>query len=171
MSRSTRTLDSPYGVDRSQGRRLVEHRAARGAVVAARRREQEPADPGVAGEAGQADAGEVVDVVGQGRVEVAERIVRQRGQVDDRVDPVELLHGDVAQVGVDLRDRRQPVGVAERAAAIQVGVEPDDLVTGRLEDGDEDGADVAEMTGDENPHRDQCLPPMPVVSRRRACGR
>ena len=104
----------------------------------------------------------MVDVVGQGRVEVAQGIVRQRGQVHDRVDPVELLHRDVAQVGVDLRDRREPVGIAERAAAIQVGVEPDDVVSRRLEDGDEDGADVAEMTGDEYAHRDQRLPPMPV---------
>ena len=39
--------------------------------------------------------------------------------------------------------------LAERARREEVGVEPDDLVAGPLQHRDEDGADVAVVTGDE----------------------
>ena len=39
-----------------------------------------------------------VDVVGEFGVEVAERIVGERGEVDDRVEALEVLGAHVAQV-------------------------------------------------------------------------
>jgi hypothetical protein len=73
--------------------------AAGGAVVAARRREQEPLDAGVAGQGGQPHRGLVVDLVGQVRLEVPKRVVGQGSEVQDSVDPVEVVPGDVADVG------------------------------------------------------------------------
>ena len=109
----------------------------------------------------------VVDVVGELAIEVAERVVRQGGEVDDRVEPAQVVHGHVAQVALDRRDARQARRVAEGAGAVEIDVEADDLVTGGQEFRHEDGADVAEVTGDEDPHgvpasddelaRDECL--------------
>jgi hypothetical protein len=40
----------------------------------------------------------VVDLVGQGRVKITERIIRQGGKMDDGIDPVELGCRYVAQL-------------------------------------------------------------------------
>ena len=93
MSRSASTFDLPYGVTGRNSARLVEEVVAVGAVEAARRREDEAADAGLLRRGRDAHRADVVDVEGRRRVEVAERIVRQRGEVDDRVEAVEVGRG------------------------------------------------------------------------------
>ena len=70
----------------------------------------------------------------------------------DRPDPVKLLQAHIAEVGVNLRDIRHVRRVAKRAPAVQVRVEPDDVMARRLKNGHHDGANVAEVAGDENAH-------------------
>ena len=92
----------------------------------------------------------MVDVVGRLRVEVSDRVVADRGEVDHRVEADEVLALDVADVG----PHRLDLGAsgAERAGGEEVGVEADDLVAGPLEHGDEHGADVAVVASDEDAH-------------------
>src|SRR5947208_2096311 len=75
--RSTRTLDSPYAVTRVGRGAFVEEVVAGGAVEAARAREDESANARLLGEFRQAHRRAVVDRIRQGRVEIAEWIVRK----------------------------------------------------------------------------------------------
>ena len=89
----------------------------------------------------------MVDVVGGLRVEVAERVVADRREVQHRVEAVEVGGLDVADV---LAQRGDPGRrVAEHAVLEQVRVEPDDVVAGPLEERDQHRADVAVVAGDE----------------------
>jgi hypothetical protein len=89
------------GRDGVEVRALVERCVARArAVGAAGARVEEARDAGLAGGARQLDARVVVDRVGDLRAQVAERVVGERGEVDDGVEAVELLGGDVADVGL-----------------------------------------------------------------------
>ena len=125
---------------------LVQHLVvARLAVEAARRREQEALDSGLLGLLGDAYRGEVVDVVGRLRVEVADGVVADRGEVDHGVEADEVLALDVADVPLQRLDLGRVR--AEGARCEQVGVKPDDLVAGVLQHGDQHRADVAVVTG------------------------
>ena len=94
----------------------------------------------------------MIDVICQGGIEVAERIIGKGREMDDRLDPVELLQAHIAEVGVNLRDIRHVRRVSKRAPAVQVRVEPDDVMARGLKNGHHDSADVAEVAGDENAH-------------------
>ena len=91
----------------------------------------------------------MVDGEGDLGREVAERVVGERGEVDDGVEAVEVLGGDVADVGLA---GGQLGDVAERVVGEQARVEPDRLVAGRLQQRGQDGADVAVVAGDEDLH-------------------
>jgi hypothetical protein len=92
----------------------------------------------------------MIDVVGAVRIQVAEGIVGDRGQVDHGLEAAQVLDRDVADVAPQ-RARRAVIGT-EVAALEQQAVEPDHLVAGRLEHGMEDGADVAVVAGQEDLH-------------------
>ena len=83
-------------------------------------------------------------------VEAAQWIVRERGQVDDRLEPGEVGGPDVADVA-EAPDNAARLG-AEVAAAVEVGVEALDVVPAGREERREHRPDVAEMTGDEDSH-------------------
>ena len=89
----------------------------------------------------------MVDVVGGLGIEVAERVVAYSGEVDNSVEPGEVVALDSADVFADRFDLRR--GVAHDAGSEQVGVEADDVVAGLLQHRDEHRADVAVMAGDE----------------------
>jgi len=55
-----------------------------------RRKSRGPRDTRFPGEPGEADRRRVVDVVGDRRVQVAQRIIRQRRQVDHRVEALDV---------------------------------------------------------------------------------
>lgn len=71
--------------------------------------------------------------MGQAWVELAERVVGELGHVHDGLEPGEVVLGEVAQVAGQDGD---PVGAGliEPAGAVEAGVEPDDVVSGRRED-------------------------------------
>ena len=91
----------------------------------------------------------VVDGVGDVGGEVAERVVGERGEVDDGGEAVEVFRGDVADVGLARGDPRR---LGERMVGEQAEVEPDRLVPGRPQQRRQDGADVAVVAGDEDLH-------------------
>ncbi len=92
-----------------------------------------------------------VDVLGPASVQVAERVVGERRQVDDRVEAGEVLRADVAHVRASSVDRL--LDRVEVAAGVVGGVQADDLVPGAAQDGPGERADVPLVPGDEDPHR------------------
>ena len=92
----------------------------------------------------------MVDVVRDLGIQVAERIVGERRDVQDGVDSFEVSRVDAANVGAD-RGNVDDAG-AERAGGVEVAVEADDVVSRGQQHRNHDGADVSEVSGDENPH-------------------
>ena len=92
---------------RLQRRVLVERVVRpRGAVHRAGRGEDEPPNAGLARRAREPERPVAVDLLGQPRVEIAERVVRERREVDDRV---EALRGRPARRRGRRATRRQAV--------------------------------------------------------------
>lgn len=158
-------LGDRVGGDRGERRLLVELRVApRGTVVRARRGEEKTRHAGLLGQSREPQRTMEIDVVGQLGVEVAERVVRQRPEMDDGIEALEVGPLDFAQIApadVVVRFRR-----AEAAGLEEAGVEPDDLVTGLLEERYQHGADVTVMSGDENAHGDGPFVSEPSTARR-----
>lgn len=86
--------DTPLGADfryavrgyRIDGAGLIQHVVARGTVVAAGRREDEPGNARRLGAFGEPYRSQMVDLEGQLRVEIAERIIGQPGEMQDRIE-------------------------------------------------------------------------------------
>ena len=136
---------------RAQRRVLADQAvAAGGAVHRARRRVQEPADTRVTGQAREPGRGAVVDVVGEVRGERAERVVRQCGQVDDRVETLHVGQVHVTQVHrvAGRVERRR----AEQARREQAGVQPHHLVARGRQHRRHDRAEVALVSGEQHSH-------------------
>ena len=85
-------------------------------------------------------------------VEVAERVVRERGEVDDGVEAREFVCGHVADV--ELERRQSGLDGAEIAAAVEERVEPGHVVPGRDESRPGHRAEVAVVAGDEDFQRE-----------------
>ena len=92
----------------------------------------------------------MVDVECQRRVQVAKRVVRQRRQMDHRVESAQILRLDVAHVFRNGLDCRAPI--AERAMRIEIGVHADDVVPSLAKQRHHDGTDIPATPGDENSH-------------------
>ena len=137
------------GRQRLEGRVLGHVLVLGGAVHAAGRREHEALDARLFGRSGQRDRRVEVDLVRQLRVDVAERVVGERGQVDDRVVAAQVLGRHVAHVALE---RRNLGARREIAAAVEERVEPGDVVSRRGEERCGDGADVAVVAGDQDLH-------------------
>ena len=72
--------------------------------------------------------------------------------MDDRLDAREVVDRHVAQVASDGRHIGHAVVRAERAAAVQIGIQAHDLVTRAQEHGRQHGADVAQVAGHKDAH-------------------
>ena len=84
-----------------------------------------------------------VDVERQLGIQVTQRIVRQRAQVGDGVESLEVIGRHVAKIHVERLDH---IGWAHEVALVeQPGVEAGDLVTGCSQDRDHLDTDVAEV--------------------------
>src|SRR5690606_28088798 len=91
-----------------------------------------------------------VDRVRGRGVEVADGVVGDRCEVDDRLEGGEVVGFDVTDVAGALL-----VAVGHRsevATVVPAGVEPDDLVPGLPQERYHHGAEVAPVTGHEYPH-------------------
>ena len=93
----------------------------------------------------------MVDGEGEGLVELAERIVRERSEMNDGVDGIQVGMYDVPDILPDLRRSRGGQGM-EVTAFVQAGIEPDDGMAGGLEYTARDGADVSAASCEENAH-------------------
>ena len=133
-------------------RRLFGQQAVvrRDAVQTAGRGEEIPLDAGFTGQTGQPHRRQMIDVVGELRIQVAERIVRQGGEVNHRVEAGELGRLDPAHVGANRRHLR--AFAAEGAFLEKIRIQPDDLVTRADEDVHHHGADIAVVTGYQYSH-------------------
>ena len=79
---------------------LVQQVFPAGTVVAAGRGEDEPRDARLLRQFGQAHRGQVVDLVGQVRIQIAERIVRQPRQVDDGIEAPEVIQRSTSRMSL-----------------------------------------------------------------------
>ena len=129
---------------------FVEYGVAGGAVVAARRREKEPADASLTRQARETHRGEMIDIVSELGVEVTQGIVGQRRQVNDGVEAVQETAIHVAQVGTDLTDGRR--WGTKIAPIIEPDIEPGNLMPGFLHQRNHYRTDEAQVPGDQDFH-------------------
>jgi hypothetical protein len=98
----------------------------------------------------------MVDRMGQIGIDIPQGIVRERGQMDDRIESLEITPLDVTHVGGQLRHLGQ---CCHLRAAEKAAVEPGHVVPRRLHQRREHGADIATMTRHQHSHapRSTCL--------------
>jgi hypothetical protein len=94
----------------------------------------------------------MVDFVSDVRIEVAERIVRKRRQMDDRVEAGEIAPCDVPHILADRRHVGDPPTPGKRAALVEIAVQPGDIVPGCEQYRDHYRADIALVTRDQHFH-------------------
>ena len=92
----------------------------------------------------------MVDVVGDLRRQRAERIVGQCGEMDDRVETVQLLERHIPQVHLDARWILR--SGAEHAVGEKAGVQTGYVVPRGLQDRHHDRAQITLMPGDQYSH-------------------
>src|SRR5262245_57287254 len=93
----------------------------------------------------------MIDVVGAVGVEIAQRIIRQGGEMDDRVEAGQGILLDFTKIDAERSDVVEPG--TEITAREELGIEADHVVAGGPQKRDEHGADVTGVTGDQNSHR------------------
>ena len=150
--------------DRVEGAGLVDHGLAGGAVVRARRGEDEPLHAGRLRRARYAHRALEVDVVSCFGAEIPERVVRQRRQVQHRVKSQEVRHFHVADV---LQDRRHILDFAtggEGATLVEVAVEAGNLVAGTRQHRGQHRPDVAPVTRYQYAHFVFTPPGIPIIA-------
>ena len=104
----------------------------------------------------------MVDGIGAVGVYVTQRVVRQGGEMNDRVEASKVRPLDVADV--DPQRGRVGGNLPKRAGAEQLAVEAGDVDVRGLEHGHQYRADIALMTRDQHFHRDVSLTKCPLVT-------
>lgn len=131
QGRFHRYLGHRVGGHRVERSGLVEGRLPRRPVGRAGGREEEPAHPGLLSDLGQADGGHRVDLVREVGVDVAERVVRQPGEMEDGFDPLEVGDRDIAQIAADRGGRNHGI-VTESLLLEPTTIESDHVVSRAL---------------------------------------
>ena len=120
----------------------------RHAVHALRRGVDEAADAGLAGHRGETHRAAEIDRFGQARRQLAQGVVRQRGEMDNRVDGGNVSGDDVADVAPDRSVRlRRRLQLTIRVVA---GIEAGHGIATLGQESRQDRADVALVAGDEH---------------------
>ena len=149
-SRSTSVLHVAYAVCGLVGRRLVDVFVGGDAIDAARRRVDEPRDAGRLGERREMDGSLVVDVVGDLRRQLTDRVVGELRHVDHRVESGDVGRLEIADVAA--HGQGQPIwSRVEPSPPVVAAVDADHVVAALHEVGREQRADVAVASGDEHP--------------------
>ena len=107
-------------------------------------------DPGLLGRPGQVQRPVQVHRVRGGRVEIAQRVVGQCGQAQDRVVASQVAGLHIPHVLRALQHVFR--GGTEIASLVQAEVEPLNLVPGSSQERHQDRTDVATVARDENSH-------------------
>src|SRR5262249_40486758 len=145
--------DLRFGVrcERTQGRGLSELRVrSGGAIHRARRSEHEAADSGFTCRACQNERPVAVDVFCEVWMEIPERVVRQGGEVDDRIKAPQVGRSYIAHVGNSAAHGTQVC--AEIAASKELSIEASHVVAGGSKVRRQNRPNVAMVTRDENFH-------------------
>src|SRR5688500_2088375 len=119
------------------------------AVYAAGAEVHEARHAHLARETRQADGALVIDLVGDVRRELPDRIVAELGEVDDRIVSAKIVRRDVPDI-LDQDLRRGMHAVIEPADPVESGVAASDIVPAVEQILTEDGADVPVASGDED---------------------
>src|SRR5260370_451836 len=122
-----------------------------GPVDAAGRRIDERRDARFLAAPRQLDRAGVVDREGRARIMLAERIIRELCEMDDRVVAGDVARRDLPDVLVDGAGPDAGV-VVEPAASVEPAIEPGDRMPVLEKHRAEDGADIPIRTGNQNPH-------------------
>ena len=86
----------------------------------------------------------MVDVIGQLRIKVAQRIIGQGGQMQHAVESVKIPLGQITEVLADFRNR---VGwLPEISTGEKIGIQPNDVMTRCEQHGSGYAADVSFVT-------------------------
>ena len=92
----------------------------------------------------------MVYLIRQIGVQIAERIIGERGQMHHGVEPVQIAGFYVTDVF--LHAGYDGEAITERAVLVQIRVHADDVVSVPNEHGDHHGADVTLVSGDQDAH-------------------
>ena len=92
----------------------------------------------------------MVNVVSELRIEVTDRIVRKRGEMDYSVEASQVCRSQVAKVLGQLGNSRHRL--PEITLGEEIGVEADHFVASGLENGRRNSADISLVTGQEYAH-------------------
>ena len=143
-------MEIPYGVIGIEGSILRQHGLTCHPVEAAGGREHVALDAGFLGRPRQRERGRVVDGESQIGIEIAQGVVGQGGQMDERVETLQVAGRNVAEVLPDGRDRLRidPEG----AGFEEVGVEPGHLMACFEQQVGQDRPDVAVVPRHQNLH-------------------
>jgi hypothetical protein len=99
---------------------------------------------------GQPDGALMVDVISARGIQIAQGVIGQRRQMDDRIESAKLVGGHVPDIRGDSGHTRRVC--PERAIGKETIIETDDVVPGGLKQGRQDGADVSLVSRNENSH-------------------
>src|SRR4029078_9115134 len=117
------------------------------AVVAARGSHHETGDARLLGNLGEAHAGVMIYAVAYIGIEVAERIVGESGEMNDRFDASKIASLEVTHVLRNGGHIDEGAAGGEGAARLKITITANDAVPRFQEHGRRDAADVAAMTG------------------------
>ena len=118
--------------------------AARGGIDKTR-------DTGLLAGPRQRDRADVVDLVGCAFAQLTEWVIRQLGKVNDRVEPFDILRGNLAHV-LSEGERTRAVIVVKPAIAVKAAINPDNVKPPLHELRPENGADISIDTRNQYSH-------------------
>lgn len=144
--------DFRFGVsgDGIEDGRFIVHGFAAGTVGAAGRKKDEAAHACGLAELGETHGSQVIDLVGELRIEITERIVGERSEMNDGVETCQVGEGKIAHVLADAGNFFG--GRSKITSGEEIGIEADDIVPRGLHEGASYGTDVAFMASKENFH-------------------
>src|SRR5262245_26239206 len=97
-------------------------------------------------------------------MQVAKRVIRQGGQVDHRIDAVEITGLGVTHVFADMRHFGDGTACRKRAAGIEIAVEANDVMTRPQQHRHHNRSDVAQVARHQHAHVHSSFAATPTVS-------
>src|SRR5690242_19884236 len=92
----------------------------------------------------------MIDRIGEATVQIAQRIIRQRRQMHDRVETQEISRGEIPQIFTDFASQRGEF--VEITPGKEICIEPDHVMSRGTEDRTRNSAYVSFMAGQQYFH-------------------
>src|ERR1051325_4444524 len=93
----------------------------------------------------------MIDVVRHVWIEIAERVIRERRKVDDRIESSKVRLTHVSNVATHVRNAKNALFL-ERGGGVEIAIETDDLMPSAGEQRYHQCADKTQMPGNKNSH-------------------